>query len=109
MKAYLFTIFVSEILNAALSLNRLITITKIHFETVKLVLKPIFCISLSVIGVRALCNLIPAPAGIQMVLAIFISLPYYFLLLYLSDGITKSELKWAKGIFGNKQKFIVAF
>ena len=99
VKAYLFTIFVSEILNAALSLNRLITITKIHFETVKLVLKPIFCISLSVIGVRALCNLIPAPAGIQMVLAIFISLPCYFLLLYLSDGITKSELKWAKGIF----------
>lgn len=99
VKAYLFVIFVSEILNAALSLNRLITITKIHFQTVKLVVKPIFCIFLSVIGVRALCNLFPAPAGIQMILAVLLSLPCYFLLLYLSDGITQSELNWAKKIF----------
>ena len=47
IEGFILVLFVSTIFNASLSINRLLKVTKLEFEIVDWVIKPIICVTIS--------------------------------------------------------------
>ena len=96
IQGYVITIFISELVNAAFSITRLLNISRIHFKLGKWVWKPL----LSVVGATALTNLLvrrsvfPLPDGLSLTLHILLSTALYLLLLYLTSALDKEDIQW---------------
>lgn len=97
---YLITIYITEILNAALSVARLLRITRFRPALVRLVLRPL----LAVIGATCLLRLavfflpVPPPAGGgRLALYILIAALLYLFLLVITGTFSKSDAKWVFG------------
>lgn len=101
INGYLITIYITEILNAALSIARLLRLTRFRPSLVRLILRPL----LSVIGATCLLRLavfllpssLPAGGG-KLTLHILIAALLYLLLLCATGTFAKSDIKW---IFGS--------
>lgn len=104
VQGYLFVIYVGEVFNLALSFTRLIRITRLHFDPIQYLGKPILCIGLSTCGVRSMLFFFPLPPILCLLLGIISSFFCYFWLLYLTGSIRREELSWYGGIFQRKQK-----
>ncbi|MBQ8357211.1 MAG: polysaccharide biosynthesis C-terminal domain-containing protein [Clostridia bacterium] len=111
INGYLLTIYISEILNAALSVTRLLHISGFRPRLLYLVVRPL----LSVVGATSLSRLFftffpvgTTGTGWGLTLHITITALLYFALLYLTGGFGKSDARWLIGSFlpnmSNKKK-----
>lgn len=98
---YVITIYLTEIINASLSIIKLLSITGMHTNIKKWVFAPL----LSVIGASSLCRIfigtVPLPvSGIEEVVICSLSVIFlYFILARLTGGINKSDIKYLRGVF----------
>lgn len=102
IKGYLFVIFVSEILNAALSLNRLVKKTKLRFKLSNWVVKPIICITISTLGVSLMMQALAFSHYSKWVVvmsAIALSTAVYFAALRISLCFDHEDVNWIRNIF----------
>lgn len=101
-KGYICVLFFSTIFNAALSINRLIQVSKIEVKLSSWAFKPIICAALAVLLVLIFCKL-PLIAVLSQwecaSLQILISAPLYYLFLRLCGSFTKDDVVWVKHIF----------
>ena len=95
---YVICVFFTEILNASLSIGRLLKVTGARFKIVEYAALP----ALSALGAAAMSNLVLAPISVSppafLALGIFVLAALYLLLSRLVGAISEGDLKWARGI-----------
>ncbi|MFA5659736.1 MAG: oligosaccharide flippase family protein [Oscillospiraceae bacterium] len=99
IKGLLFVMFVSKLFNMFLSVNRIITVTGFSFDLKNWLIKPIFCIIISLCSVNILTSLAGIPAFPQEIKLVFLTLcsgAVYFALLRLTNSITKKDVRLIK-------------
>lgn len=96
INGYLITIYITELLNAALSVSRLLRITKYRPGIFRLVTRPIAC----VVGATCLLRLgisflpsLPAGGG-RLTLYILLAVLLYFALLFSTGTLARSDFRW---------------
>lgn len=104
LKGYIATIFLSEILNGAMSLNRLIKVVKLRFELRRWVLFPLLSVMLSgavVVGLRQLTAL---SGQLWTVVLAAVFLAAYLLLLIATHSVTTDDLRWGMRLITGRKK-----
>ena len=100
---YVFTIYLTEILNTTLSLVRMIAITQPKLRILGHVFGPILCIAGATAAVRALSAALSLPATTAMlVLQIMLTALLYLGLLLLTRCISTDEYEILRAILGKK-------
>lgn len=106
---YIITIYVTELLNAALSIVRLLNISKLTPHVIKWVAKPLLSIVGATCITRLLYTLIPAvltpPEHIlALVFLICVALFLYAILLFITGGIQKRDVVWLRSfLYSDKE------
>lgn len=97
INGYLLTIYITEIFNAALSVTRLLKISGFRPRVLSLVVRPL----LSVVGATSLtriffafCDFGMTNTGLGLFVHILTATLLYFLLLFLTGGFGKSDMRW---------------
>lgn len=101
VKAYIFILFISEIINFFLSIRRLIVISNVKLKIVNSVVKPCICVIGSVALVKATVKMIgfvDTQTTISMVLMKFACVIIYLFALFIFSSITTNDIKWFKSI-----------
>jgi stage V sporulation protein B len=101
IKGYLVVIFVSELLNTFLSVNRLITVTSFKINFTAWILKPILAISCSCASVRLLarvCSGLSASPLLAAVVYIASAILLYLLFLHLLLCVTREDYRFFKAV-----------
>lgn len=93
VKGYIFILFLSEIINFSLSLNRLIKYAQIDISIINNVFKPIICGFISCESVKILFTGNNLSPKLSVALALIISGLIYTLLIYFSESISSNEIK----------------
>lgn len=101
MEGYVLVIYVAELINASLSIARLLKVTELKISLPRILFAPLF----SVIGATAIVRLLaegavrlglPLSVGMPALVGhILLSLLFYLLLLFLLGGIRKEEVRTA--------------
>lgn len=96
---YVVCIFITELVNLAFSLSRLMTVTGVSIPIVKVILCPILCIS----GATALSMILLKPAlktkAIPfLIFGIVLCIVFYAILLRTTSAINKEDSDWLKSI-----------
>ena len=93
---YVLTIYLSETVNASLSLARLCRVASFGASVKKGVVKPMLC----VIGTAAILRLMPLGAGnwTGLVFGCVTAISVYVLLLMGTGAVTRRDLAWAAGV-----------
>lgn len=102
IKGYMITIFATELLNFFLSSTRLMKVTQLRADIMKLLLKPIFGITGAVCASKVLFRFLqlpPEPSVASLCLQILCTLGIYVLFLILSSCITREDFQWFVNIF----------
>ena len=94
---YLVTIYVTEILNAALSITRLLRISGFSPRIGKLLVRPLACAIGACYLMRLLLN---APLSLPLALQILLCTLFYLILLLLSGSFGKSDRAWLRNFLG---------
>ena len=103
---YVVCVFVTELINLACSLSRLLNVTNARLPILKTVFSPILCIA----GGTAVTMLILKSLGIAFgnlslaVIGILSTLIFYFLFLRMTGGLSKEESRWFFGIFKKEKR-----
>lgn len=92
---YIIVLYVSNILNPLLSIDRLIRVARVKINLSDWIIRPILLIFISGYAVKMLIKIIP----IGLAFAISLVILLYLLLLKIFNCITSEDIKWAKGIF----------
>ena len=105
INGYIITIYVSEFFNTVLSITRLLCIKQIKPALLKWIYKPLFCIIIATVSVRAVLTRLPSSAisakgAIVHCLTVLLC---YFLLLIITKSIEKEDVRWFKTLFENKK------
>ncbi|MBO5938580.1 MAG: oligosaccharide flippase family protein [Clostridia bacterium] len=94
---YIVTVYFTEIVNATLSIARLLSVTKIKPHPIRWIAKPLFCIVASTASVRCLISLakISVRSPISLTVQITLALSIYLFLLVVTNSllIFKKEKK----------------
>ena len=98
---YVICVFLTELVNLAFSLNRLLTVTGVKIPIFRAVLSPVVCI----IGATSLCMLtmrITLPSSVNYlavtIIGIFLTLIFYVLLLRTTQGLSGEDVAWVRNI-----------
>ncbi len=92
---YLVTIYITEILNASLSITRLLRITRFRPQLFRLLGLPLLCVIGATCMARPLLTLLPlGVGGGTLALHILLTALFYALLLYLTGGMGKRDTVW---------------
>ncbi len=96
IRGYLITIYITEILNASLSISRLLRVSGYRPRVLPLLCSPLFCGVGATCIARLLLTLLPTPTlgGLTLALHITLTAVLYILLLYMCGGFGKKETKW---------------
>lgn len=97
VKGYLVMFYAGTIFNASMSINRLLVVGQVKFQTVEWLLKPLAAITAACL-VSRLLSALPLLCGILLVLCV------YLLCLFLFGSITRQDVHWAGQIFGWNEK-----
>ena len=89
---YVITIYVTEILNAALSIARLLRVSGFHPPLGKLVLRPLLCAIASTCATRVLLSYFPFPLSI--VCQILLAAIFYASFLLLTGSFNSQDRQW---------------
>ena len=101
LNGYVICVFVTEIINLAFSLTRLLTVTEAKLPVGKAVFFPTVCIA----GATAICMLVfrlSAPTcsnAVFTVWGILLSVIFYIFLLRATGGLSREESLWFRSIF----------
>ena len=106
LKGYIATIFLSEILNGALSLNRLIRVVQVRFRLRQWVLFPLLSVLLPGAGIAAARHCLGLNGTAWTVLLAAAFLVGYGGLLIATHSVTAEDIRWAKGLLSGKNKAI---
>lgn len=104
IKGYIITIFASEIINFALSLRKLISITSFKMNVMESIVKPLFCVaaSISVTNILISAAIFAAlPIALAVTVKICLASIIYFIALSIFGAITKEDKSWILGILKN--------
>lgn len=101
---YVITIYVTEMLNAALSIVRLLNISNIRPNLRAWVLQPLLCALIATCIVRLLSGVLPAfstsPIDVgRLILHVALSIIIYVLSLWLLGSIQRQDVKWLYSFF----------
>ncbi len=102
IKGYVAVIYISELLNASLSLQRMLRITKIKIKPFSCIVSPL----LSIIGATSAVNIIKVSYKFDVVsvtVNIILCLILYFSFLRMTGGVTSEEKNWFLNIFASKK------
>lgn len=99
---FVITVFFTEILNATLSITRLIKITEVKPNIIDLILKPLFCI----VAASSLIKYISNKVGFiftsytaELICLISLSVLIYLIILYVIGTLKKEEITYIWGTF----------
>ena len=96
---YIVTIYIAEIVNAALSIGRLIRVTDFRFPTVRFVVLPVFCAIGSGAFSNILLYLFSPPSDItSTILGILVFILIYFIFLCITQTISDDDADWIMSI-----------
>ena len=105
IKGYIFIIFISEIINFALSINKLAKETTININIYNDIIKPIICGC----GCCSVLNLISYNTALgslsyktQLIFSVIVCSVIYFGCIYYSNSINKENIKRYKSLIKNK-------
>ena len=97
---YVICVFVTELINLAFSLSRLLTVTGAAISIPKTVLCPVLCVA----GASALSMLLLKTSAIAFtnaslaVIGILLSVLFYIVLLRTMGGLSREDSRWLRGI-----------
>ena len=98
MDGYVFCVFVTELLNASLSLARLLKVTDFRFNIFEFAAVPALC----AVGAVSLAGIIIMPLSlsspIRLSLGIFVSAALYYLFARIFGAVTDEDGRWIKSI-----------
>lgn len=95
LKGYIIMLYAGTIFNAWLSLNRLITVSRIKFRPFEWVVLPSFAAAFS-------CAAVKFCFDFSVIFSIFAAALAYFILLFIFKCVKKSDIIWIAGIFYKK-------
>lgn len=100
---YVICVFVTEIINLAFSLTRLLTVTGAKLPVPKAVFCPILCISGAVALSMIAMDLFSLPFGnaVFTVSGILLSIVFYITLLRTTGGLSSEDSRWFRSILKN--------
>jgi stage V sporulation protein B len=99
---YLLTIYITEILNAALSITRLFRVSNFSPRVEKLVFRPLLCAIGATCTLRLFLYLVPFSA--PLVIRILLGALFYLLLLIGTNSFGKNDTKWLFSFLKQAQK-----
>ena len=86
ISGYIFTMYVKEIFNAVLSIRRLRKITAVEIEY-----KTILCLLAAAAASKVITGIV---AGSQAVLSVIVYLFFYGAVIYITNRLTRDDIKW---------------
>lgn len=89
LAGYMAVIFITETLNAVLSIRRLCKVTKFHIDFQAWIVAPAICITISVLLLRIFCL-----SGMSIILGIPLSIAIYLSLLIVTGTLGQKDLKF---------------
>ena len=101
---YLVTIYITEILNAALSITRLLRISGFTPSVFGHVIRPLFCAVGATYLIRAFLHALPL--SLPLAASILLSALFYLLLLFFTGSFGKSDRQWLAGFLGVRDGFL---
>ena len=104
IEGFIIVLFVGTILNASLSINRLLKVTKLPFLLTDWIIKPGICITIACFLTKWTFNLISF--SFLLPLEIFIVMIVYLILLILFNSIEKTDLMWFVDAFRYDAKVV---
>ncbi len=105
LPAYIVIFFISTVLNAFLSLNRLVKASGIKVKLGNWVLKPLISITAAGLATTLLFNLINLGGGWGLALKIILIAVLYLLLLFWLECVTKQDMQLFKRLARGAKKF----
>lgn len=104
IKGYAAVIIIAEIMNASLSIRKLLSIAEFELEVFRWIFRPLFSSLLSCAGIRVLINSVrriysAADSGYGLILFIIAAVSLYFAILTATNTVTPSDIKYFTGIF----------
>jgi stage V sporulation protein B len=106
VRGYIVCVFVTELVNDALSLSRLISVTGVKIPVLSAVVSPV----LSIVGACAATHLVLKALpfsfyslAAETVCGIFIMLLFYVNFLFIFRALGREDIAWFAGIFGKKE------
>jgi Membrane protein involved in the export of O-antigen and teichoic acid len=101
IKGYILIIFICELINASMSISRLISVAEFNIQLVNWVLKPLFCI----IGATSCTHLLFMVCGImfrhnavELIVHIVLTAAIYLVFLRVTFSVNRDDIKWIKSI-----------
>ncbi len=101
INGYIITIYATELINAALSIARLLSVTSVRIKLYKRIFTPIFCIALATKTTKLFFSLFPTfdAGGILGVsVTIAVSSAIYVLSLKIVAAVNSDDVKWLKSV-----------
>lgn len=102
IEGFICVLFVGTILNASLSINRLLKVTKLNFLIFDWLIKPSICISISCFLVKYSFNLIGLDS--LLIIQLLTVIVTYLLLLTISNSIKRDDIMWFVDAFRKEVK-----
>ncbi len=102
---YIFIIYAAELLNASLSITRLLTVSRVKPDIINWLVKPAAAALGAVSAARLIFKFSGRPlAGGLLTYAIIVSALIYLLLLSGLFAVEKKDVFWARQLFGSEKK-----
>lgn len=92
IEGFIIVLFVGTLLNASLSINKLLKVTEIKFKLFDWIIKPGICVTLASYAIKY--SLIYTNLNLHISIQIILSMAIYFILLLISGCITKKDILW---------------
>ena len=101
LSGYVICVFVTEIINLAFSLTRLLTVTEAKLPVAKAVLFPLVCIAgATAIAMLTFRSFLPSCGNIAFTVSgILLSVFFYVTLLRITGGLSNEDARWFGSIF----------
>ncbi len=100
VKGYIFILFLSEIINFMLSINRLIKFAKVEVNISTEIIKPIICSVISCATVNMVINFFTLSDKAILIISAAFTFFFYSAMIILTDCISNKELKTYRALFG---------
>ncbi|MGL6107134.1 oligosaccharide flippase family protein [Romboutsia sp.] len=104
IEGFICVLFVGTILNASLSINRLLKVTKLNFRLFDWLIKPIICIAVSCFLVKYSFTFVGLSS--LLVIQLLIVMATYLFLLLISKSIKKEDIMWFVDAFRKDIKVV---
>lgn len=99
---FIFVLFVSTIFNSSLSINRLLKVTKLEFELIDWVIKPIICVVIS--SYLTKFSFLIFNIHNLILLQVFVNLSFYIIFLFIFRCLKVKDIRWFTDAFKNDIK-----